>query len=209
MTSEFARFLKDDMYTHYLDNLVTTPNSVTLDIGSYTGDSLIALSSRVQGTIHGFEPIRSFWKKAEERTIHYPNVRVHNVGLGAEDEVKILNLQYDGTSEFLHSSKTEQCIFRSFFNVWNSLGLSQIDVLHMNVEGGEYAIFANLIRQGLLPKIKTLIVQFHYPDKFMRTRLEIQEELRKTHDCVYDYSFVWERWDLRKEFTEVTEHTLN
>jgi FkbM family methyltransferase len=199
MKSEFDRFVADDMYNHYLDGVETTSDSIVFDVGTYKGDSVLAMRCRMEGMIHGFEPIHSFWTTATQRVAHLPNVHIHNVGLGAEDEAKTLHLQLDGTSEFLTASSTERCIFRSFFNVWTALAIDRLDLLHMNVEGGEYAIFANLIQQGLLPKIRTVIVQFHYPDRFSEERRAIQAELRKTHDCVYDYAFVWERWNLREE----------
>jgi FkbM family methyltransferase len=199
MTSEFDRFLKDDMYNRYIDDLVTTPSSVTFDVGSYTGNSLVSLAQKVNGKIYGFEPVREFWKVASERVKSFPNIQVVNIGLGKNDEYKVLNLQNDETSVFKPSSKGQQCIFRSIFNVWNAIGISKLDVLHMNVEGGEYDIFECLIKQNLLPKIRTIIVQFHYPEQFSSQRAMIQEELKKTHTCVYDYAFVWERWNLREE----------
>ena len=200
MGDEFARFVREGMYTTYLDGLITTPASVTFDVGTFTGSSLVHLRSKVNGTLHGFEPIPSFAETAKKRVESLSNVYVHTIGLGADDEYKTLSVQHDETSEFKAvSDRTEVCVFRSFFNVWNALRLTQLDVLHMNVEGGEFPIFANLVRQSLLPKIRTIIVQFHYPEQFAETRDAIREELRKTHRCTYEYAFVWERWDLREE----------
>jgi hypothetical protein len=105
----------------------------------------------------------------------------------------------DETSAIRHVGTSETCVFRSFATVWRELAIQSLDVLHMNIEGGEYAVFRSILSNGLLPKIKTLIVQFHYPDVYSAERQAIQAELRKTHRCVYDYAFVWERWDLREE----------
>lgn len=197
MSTEFERFVREGMYEHYMDGLHTTTASVTFDIGSYTGDSLVRLRSKVQGVIHGFEPIRSFWSACGPKLQPYSGIYVHPIGVGDTDAIRSLSVHKDETSEFLTSLTTEQCVFRSFFTVWNHLNIETLDVLHMNIEGGEYAVFRSILEHGLLPKIKTIIVQFHYPNQYSEHREAIQSELRKTHQCVYDYPFVWERWDLQ------------
>lgn len=188
------------MNIRYLDDLVTTPTSVTFDLGSYKGNSLIHLRSKVQGIIHGFEPIHTFYARCARRiSAICPHTYVHPVGVGDTDTIRLLSVLDDETSEFIRSWKKEQCVFRSFFNVWNHLKIDRLDVLHMNIEGGEYAVFRSILAHGLLPKIKTIIVQFHYPDRHSADRQAIQAHLRRTHRCVYDYAFVWERWDLIEE----------
>lgn len=199
MNEAFAKFKKDNMYKRYLDGLNTSPSSVTFDIGSYKGDSLLKLRSKVQGTIHGFEPIVTFGLACRERIKDFPYTYVHPIGIGDADEYKLLFVAEDNTSEFIAFQNSEQCVFRSFFNVWNHLKIDTLDVLHMNIEGGEYAVFKSILQYGLLPKIKSIIVQFHYPERYAAERKKIQTELQKTHTCVYDYAFVWERWDLKQE----------
>lgn len=198
MEESFSQFVRDNMYKHYLDGLQTTHASITFDLGSYKGGSLVRLRSSVQGTIHGFEPIVSFWRQCSTAIASSHDIYVHPIGVGDADEERELFVENDETSAIRKSETSERCIFRSFVNVWNHLGIKQLDVLHMNIEGGEYAVFRSILANGLLPNIKTIIVQFHYPDQYSAERDAIQTELGKTHRCVYNYAFVWERWDLRE-----------
>lgn len=193
----FPRFIQDNMYEHYLDNLETSDTSVSFDIGSYTGASLIALRAKVKGSIYGFEPIPSYFTAACSRVQTMSNVRVYCVGVGNKDETKQLSLLGDRTSALLTSSQYQPCTFRAFSTIWRTLGIESLDVLHMNVEGGEYDIFQNIVEGNFLPRIKQILVQFHYPESYAPDRERIRSELRKTHNLIYDYEFVWERWDLR------------
>jgi FkbM family methyltransferase len=199
MNRSFATFLRDDMYVRYLDGLRTTPTSVTLDLGSYKGQSLVRLRSKVQGVIHGFEPIVSFWNQCRNTIQPHSDIYVHPIGVGDVDEVRDLFVSDDETSAIREASQRESCTFRSFASVWAHLRLQTLDVLHMNIEGGEYAVIRSILSHGLLPKIKTIVVQFHYPEQYSAERAAIQAEFRKTHTCVYNYAFVWERWDLIEE----------
>lgn len=197
--NEFERFTRDGMYEHYLDNLETDADSIIFDIGCYKGDSLIKLAHKTKGTIYGFEPIPSFCNIALERVKEYPNIHVYPIGIGSEDESKNLLLNNDETSEFLSKGTNVRCVFRSFLNVWNYFQLETLDVVYMNIEGGEYSVFSNMIAHDLLPRIREIVVQFHYPDKHSEDRREIHRKLYETHDLVYDYAFVWERWKLREK----------
>ena len=69
----------------------------------------------------------------------------------------------------------------------------------MNIEGGEYENLESLILTRAISKIPTLLVQFHrYSLKEELRRAQIRSELELTHKCVFEFPWVWERWD-RKE----------
>ena len=76
-------------------------------------------------------------------------------------------------------------------------GVVKVDLIYMNIEGGEFQVLHELIKQGLIKNISHLQVQFHNVSKNSRKdRLKIRKELKKTHKNVFNYPFIWERWDL-------------
>jgi hypothetical protein len=73
--------------------------------------------------------------------------------------------------------------------------IESIDLLKVNIEGGEYELLPRLLETGLINRIKILQIQFHNVgwDSEMRMEL-ICRELAKTHSPTYQYKFVWENW---------------
>ena len=81
------------------------------------------------------------------------------------------------------------------------LGSPEIDLLKVNIEGGEYELMERIIAIDYLPKIKNLQIQFHRLDDTSSARREaIRRALASSYDCVYCYDFVWEDWR-RKDIT--------
>jgi hypothetical protein len=82
---------------------------------------------------------------------------------------------------------------------FDELGLDRIDLLKLNIEGGEYDVLDRLHETGRLPRIDQILVQFHewHPHAHRRRRA-IRAALRDTHVEEWDYPWVWERWRLRE-----------
>ena len=66
----------------------------------------------------------------------------------------------------------------------------------MIIEGGEYELIDRLHESGWLPRTGVVIVQFHEftPDAH-RARRRNRARLARTHTCVWNYPWVFERWD--------------
>ena len=74
--------------------------------------------------------------------------------------------------------------------------IQEIDLLYMNIEGSEYQLLNHIIETGLIQNVKHLQVQFH--NYILNSKLErkkIRKKLKKTHYCVFNFPFIWERWD--------------
>lgn len=76
--------------------------------------------------------------------------------------------------------------------------IKTIDLMKINIEGGEYALLEHLIEAGHIKEIKNIQIQFHdfVPDADKRM-CKIQSGLEETHFLTYQYRFVWENWRLR------------
>ena len=76
-----------------------------------------------------------------------------------------------------------------------------VDLIKINIEGGEYDLLDEIIANNWLSKFKNIQVQYHdFVIDNPRERMEkIQKELAKTHQLTYQYDFVWENWKLNDE----------
>ena len=82
--------------------------------------------------------------------------------------------------------------------VLDELGAPQIDLMKVNIEGGEYDLLPALIDAGIMPRIGILQVQFHlFSADDIPRRDAIRAHLAQTHDCDWSYDFVWEQWSRR------------
>ena len=73
--------------------------------------------------------------------------------------------------------------------------IERIDLMKMNIEGGEYDLLDHLIETGFIRNIENIQVQFHdFVPEAKQRMMKIQKELSKTHRLTYQYIFVWENW---------------
>ena len=93
------------------------------------------------------------------------------------------------------ASKKEPCVIRNIGEVFEELEINSIDLLQMNIEGGEYSILEGLLDAGLADKVHTFLIQFHYYGEFpVLRRDKILERFSETHTAKFSYPFVWECW---------------
>jgi hypothetical protein len=73
-----------------------------------------------------------------------------------------------------------------------------VDLMKINIEGGEYELLEHLIARGLTKRIRNIQVQFHEDVMAGAAgRMErIQSRLAETHHLTYQERFVWENWEL-------------
>ena len=79
--------------------------------------------------------------------------------------------------------------------VLDGLGRDRLDLVKLNIEGGEYDVLERIVETGWLPRIDELLIQFHerYPSSHRRRR-RIRRALARSHVEVWNYPWVWERW---------------
>lgn len=120
-------------------------------------------------------------------------------GIGARNETIALSLDENASSAYKASSKKidgRLCKASDFLKKEN---IKKIDLIKINIEGGEYDLLDHLIEADLIKDIRALQIQFHdfVPDAVKRVQA-IRRQLKKTHVCTYSYPFVWENWELKK-----------
>ena len=177
------------------------PHDVILDVGGYNGEWAAQMRSRHDALVHVFEPNPRLLDVLRGEFSHDPKVVLHPFGLAAKNTIGRLSLAGMGSSVYSESpservaSEHQEIPLRDVKEVFDELGLDQVALLKVNIEGGEYDLLSRMISCGLHTRCHYIRVQFHewYGGAY-RLRKRIVTELARTHDPEWSYPFVWESW---------------
>ncbi|MFA5359791.1 MAG: FkbM family methyltransferase [Patescibacteria group bacterium] len=177
----------------YLYNLGL--NSIIFDMGGYEGQFASDIYSRYRSKIFIFEPVLEYADNIKKRFSKNSDITIHPYGLSDKTEKVDISINENASSLFSKNLPTKKAkmIKASDFFLDNHVDI--IDLMKINIEGGEYSLLENLIEHDLIKNIKNLQIQFHtfVPDAAARAE-KIQASLSKTHNLTYQYPFVWENW---------------
>lgn len=173
------------------------PSSVVLDAGGYRGDWAAAIAARSGAILHVFEPVAEFAAEARRRLAPFPQARVHAFGLAGRTGEASFDVAADGSSA-LRGGGSRRVLLRAAAEVLDELNLAAVDLMKINIEGGEYELLEHLLDRGLVPRFAHLQVQFHDFVPGAPRRMEaILARLARTHEPMWRYPFVWESWRRR------------
>ncbi|MDB5255056.1 MAG: methyltransferase FkbM family, partial [Candidatus Nomurabacteria bacterium] len=174
-------------------------NSLVIDVGGYKGDWVSVISNMHGCTIHVFEPVKEFAFEIQKRFKNNKNIIIHETGLGIKNENMTINLAEGGTSTIKESEAQLTIAMVNAHEFMQTLN-KPVDLIKINIEGGEYDLLEQLIATGDILKIKNIQVQFHNFVPNAVERMEaIQKALEKTHHRTYHYEFVWENWERNEQ----------
>lgn len=172
-------------------------HSVVLDLGGYEGQWSSDLFSRYGCKIFIFEPVSSFAERIRKRFYNNDQIKLYPFGLGGSSRRELIHISADGSSLFSRSENTnvEQIKIIDVKDWIIEQGVANIDLIKINIEGGEYEVLDRLIETGLIEKIDNIQVQFHNISNESKSDMKrIQRRLEETHKPTYQYEFVWENW---------------
>ena len=174
-------------------------SSLVYDLGGFRGQWSSDMYAKYRCKIEIFEPHPEFFKKIENRFSKNEDIIVHSFGLASTDSAIDLNVDGDATSSFKKGKTTVRGKLRNIGDFLAKKSVDKIDLMKINIEGGEYDLLENLIDTGLIEKVKRLQIQFHHfiPEAEERM-LKIQESLETTHKVTYQFIFLWEDWKLKE-----------
>lgn len=177
------------------------PKSIVFDVGGYRGDFTSEISLRYDCSVYVFEPVANYYAQCAERFHGNPKVFCLPFGLSDEDQTLPMSLADDasGLHNLKHSlAPTEMIQLKAMARVMTELNIKQIDLLKINIEGGEFKLLEHLLNSELMVKIKHLQVQFHdFAEDAVSRRELIRRKLVITHTQEWCYPFVWESWRRR------------
>ena len=175
-----------------------TPDSLVWDVGAYLGDWTQAISSRYKCRVDSFEPVPDSFEALSRRVTTHVKTWCYNIGLADYTASVCISVNKDRSSTIEEKGIRVWCEMIDVFEFWRQIQSPPIDLMKINVEGGEYKIIPRMIETGMIEHVKDLQVQFHLVNTESPERYEkIAEELSKTHTCTWRYPFVWENWRLK------------
>jgi len=181
------------MYEHDLNT-----KSVVVEAGGYTGNWCLKINEKYNCIILTYEPVNEYFSELKTRTSKFGKIKSYNYGLGKENKKVGVMLRGVQTTTLKQNGKYNEIIeIRDIYSV-EELKNINIDLFHINIEGGEYELIRRMIETNMIIHINSLQIQFHewYPSqKESRVlRNQIHGDLKKTHQLDYSYDFVWEKW---------------
>lgn len=170
-------------------------NEIVLDVGGFEGQWASDIFSRYLCTLHVFEPVPYFAESIRRRFANNPNIYIHEAALGNRNDRLSISIDGDASSTLLTGEGAISVALWNCSEFIRKNGWSQIALVKMNIEGGEYELLEHLIETGLIEKIRHIQIQFHdfVPDAHQRM-LSIQKKLQHTHELTYYFPFIWENW---------------
>ena len=175
-------------------------SGLIIDVGSYIGEDLKKFSDKFKSNIYGFEPSPKTFHHLKKKFTSQ-NISLFNFGFSRnERDAYLVNKKlgsYIKNSRPKGNTEYEKVKLKKLSDFILKNNIKEISLVSMNIEGSEYDVLNDIIENNCIRKIKTLQVQFHrmtflYPLK----KHFIVRKLRKTHKLVWEYKYVWERWDL-------------
>jgi FkbM family methyltransferase len=176
------------------------PGALVFDAGGYHGDWAADVFCRFGCRIEVFEPVASFAEVIAARFARNPSVDVHRYGLAGEDRRDRILLHEGGSSAVMEpigaAGEREEIELRDVVAVMDRLDRDQVDLIKINVEGGEYELLERLLEAETVDRFRYLQIQFHRGAPAAESRMrEIQNGLSRTHRRMWSYPWIWESWE--------------
>ncbi len=174
-------------------------HSVVFDLGGYEGQWASDIFSMYICQIHIFEPVEKFADKIAQRFSQNEKIFVHRFGLSDLSGKLQISIDGDSSSTFKGKADVEEIELVRAIDFIKEHNISSIDLMKINIEGGEYELLEHLLEDGFIKNVTNIQVQFHdfVPNAEVRM-IKIQQELEKTHFLTYQYPFVWENWQKKQ-----------
>lgn len=182
-----------------LYDLQVSTGSLIIDAGGYKGEWTVGMIARYGCRSEIFEPVPSYAEHCKRLFSRNAFVHVHPAALGGSSRKTKFSFAANGTSEFIARGSTNivEAPVVDVSQFLDQLDNELVACLKLNIEGGEYEVLERLIDTNQIIRCKSLLIQFHpQPEGWERRRKDIEAHLRATHDRVWSYPMVWEKWVL-------------
>ena len=179
-------------------NYPLNSNSVVFDVGGYKGEWANKIFNKYKCNIWIFEPVENFYNNIKVIFNNNTKVNVFQFGLSNVNQKSFINILDDKSSLFNDSEQKELIEIKSISEFIESNKIQRIDLLKLNIEGGEYDLIEELIDTNWIININDIQVQFHdFVPNATKRLIKLREKLEITHYLTYEYEFVWENWRKR------------
>ena len=202
---EFEKWFREDGDRTRLLGHNLSDESIVFEVGGYLGNFTNNLFNKFNCRIYVFEPVRDFYEKLCDRFKNNEKITIFNYGLANKNAEIYMKVDGDNGEnstilerEIIQNSKNEKVILKRIDDVMEENNIKCVDLLNINIEGGEFDLLNYLITTPVIYQIENIQVQFHDFVKNAETKRNIiHTKLYNTHRITYNYDFVWENWRLR------------
>jgi FkbM family methyltransferase len=141
------------------------------------------------------EPVPEFVQELKKIFDKVTSVKIIPFAFSDRNEILRLNVLDAYTSQFIKTGSIVEVQSLDIISELNKLPKFP-KVIECNIEGGEYKVLYRLIESQVIEQIDHFLIQFHNYNLISEVdRATIRLELSKTHTLVYNYEWIWERWD--------------
>ncbi|PZR40051.1 MAG: hypothetical protein DI538_05175 [Azospira oryzae] len=174
-------------------------HSLVFDLGGYEGQWASDIYAKYRCKIFVFEPHLPYAQNIKDRFRLNGDLTIFDFGLSSKTTEVSLSISDDASSIYKPGERSSIIKLEDAVSFFQSHKIKEVDLMKVNIEGGEFELIDYLIETGLITKVKNLQVQFHdfVPDAYA-WRKRIQEKLMQTHSQTYNFDFVWENWRLKE-----------
>jgi len=177
-------------------------HDIIFDVGAHIGSFTEKLLDKFDCIVFAFEPKKEFYEILLNKFEDKENVKIFNFALSNFNGKTSISDIGAGSSlvsraENLNYEEIEVRMFSEFIKKEN---IRNIDLLYLNIEGSEYELLDDILKNNLQNKINHFQIQFHnFVKDSPAKRKEIRKILKNSHFCKFNFPFIWERWDLRSK----------
>jgi FkbM family methyltransferase len=198
LTVTANKWFKDKGDTTLRLNYPLTEQSIVFDVGGYRGDWADKIIKLYNPFIYIFEPVPEYYSLLVNRFYNNPKVKIYQFGLSNENKTENIGVLDDASSIYKQSDTNLLIDLRDVKYFLKEEKVEFINLIKINIEGGEYPLLNRMIEAEVIPKVQDIQVQFHnfYPDAEFR-RENIRHSLSKTHFLTYEYPFIWENCSIK------------
>lgn len=176
----------------FLLNYPLDKNSLVFEVGWYKWIFTDDIINKFDCYLYIFEPIGEYYNILIGKYKDNEKVKVYHFGLGKTNGTLELGLLDDGTSAF-KKWKLETVEIRKFSDFIQENNISNIDLISINIEWGEYDLIEDIVSSGNIHLMENIQIQFH---DFVKNAITLRDQsivaLTKSHNKVYTFPFVWE-----------------
>lgn len=142
----------------------------------------IELARRFGATVRAFDPVPEYVQAATDESAGQPRVSVHQLAVATSDGPLRMQITHDQSSRSMspaglyESQTTVETAGRTLMTLMSEFGDHHIDLLKLDIEGGEYALLPTISPREL--GVQVLAVQFHHNGSVSDAR-RIVDDLRR------------------------------
>jgi FkbM family methyltransferase len=143
--TEINRWFTDNGDNTHNINYDLNENSVIIDLGGYTGVWVQQMIEKYNPNVYILEPVTKFYEGMVNKFSNNPKVHLMNVGVSTEDKEGTIFINGDATSSNLTNGESIGVKFNTIETVLEKWGLTEVDLIQINIEGDEYPLLENML----------------------------------------------------------------